>query len=173
MRRQSFFLAIALFSLLMVACGKQGPQRPSRWLGRDPEPDSAQLALLELNRQMAIAADKELMQLAQAQDEQYALYEGGAWVHQIEVGEDSLVRLGTNCAVRICTYTLDGRLLTDSERTYSVGKLEMPIAIERNIHNWNHGAKMRMYVPWYSAYGINGNEHVAPYENVIFEIDIR
>ncbi|MCR5050142.1 MAG: hypothetical protein K6A36_03570 [Paludibacteraceae bacterium] len=173
MRKQLRLILSLSCLLILIGCGNQGPQRPTRWLGKEPELDSAQMALLELNRQMALAADKELLQLAQSQEEKYALYDGGVWVHQIEAGSDSLVRLGTSCTVHICTYRLDGQMLTDIEQTYSVGKFEMPMAIERNINSWNHGAKMRMYAPWYAAYGMKGTEYVAPYENVIFEIEIR
>ena len=174
MRR--WYMAMALLSLLIVVgCNTRGPQRPSQWLGREPEPDSADLALMELNRQMALSADDQLLQLVQAQEEQYALYDGGVWVHQIDGGDTEAepVHMGEVCTFRIKTYNIDGRLLTDMEQTYAVGKFEMPIGVERNISNWHHGARLRMYVPWYSAYGMKGTDHVPPYENVILEIDIR
>ncbi len=175
MRKQHFIVITVLLSLLVISCGKQGPQRPSRWLGKEPELDSTEMALLELNRQMALAADEQLLQLAQLQEEPYALYDGGIWVHQIDGGDtDSpAIQFGELCTIRIRTYNLDGRMLTDTEQTYPIGKFEMPMGVERNIREWHHGARLRMYAPWYSAYGMKGTDHIAPYENVILEIDIR
>ena len=50
-------------------------------MGEAPKADSAQLALLALNQQLTETADEQLHRLAQAQEENYALYENGTWVH--------------------------------------------------------------------------------------------
>ena len=70
-------------------------------------------------------------------------------------------------------YSLDGRLLEDSEGIYMIGKLELPRAVDANIPDWHPGSKIRMYAPWYSAYGMKGTAHIPPYENVLIEIKLR
>jgi FKBP-type peptidyl-prolyl cis-trans isomerase len=70
-------------------------------------------------------------------------------------------------------YTLEGKLLTDNKGTYAIGKNELPYAVDRNLREMHPGAKMRMYVPWYTAYGQSGTEHVPPFENVIIDLEIE
>jgi hypothetical protein len=47
---------------MMLGCVRQGPQRPSQRKGETPPVDSAALALLELNKQLAQAADQQMVQ---------------------------------------------------------------------------------------------------------------
>ena len=167
-------IVIGLVVCLLAGCGGKSPQIPSRRLGSKPQADSSTLALMEMNYRLAVAADEELMQIAQAQEEPYALYEGSAWVRITDKGdEERPVKNGEMCSLRIRTYTLGGRLLTDVEQDWKIGVFDLPLAIDRNISSWNHGGHVRMYAPWYSAYGMKGNEDVPPYENVIIELDIR
>ena len=167
-------ILIGLTTLLLVACVQKGPQVPSRWLGKEPEPDSAQLALMELNRQMAQSADDLLMSIVQQQEDPYALYNGNTWVTILERGDiDRPLKYNEECVIQMRTFTLDGKLLSDSKATYMLGKFELPNAVEINITDWHHGAHIRMYAPWYSAFGMKGTEEVPPYENVIIELEIE
>ena len=52
-------------------------------------------------------------------------------------------------------------------------KLVMPVTVEWNISELHPGARVRMYVPWYAAYGLQGTAHVPPYENVIIELELK
>lgn len=166
---------IGLLACVLAGCGGKGPQRPSTWLGREPEPDSATLALLELNQQMAVTADAELLRMAQASDDRYALYDGGAWVCILDKGDTTspAVMRDEECVVRLSTYTLGGQLLTDVEQPWRIGRYELPMAVDRNITNWNHHSRVRILAPWYSAYGLKGTDDIPPYENVIIEIEIQ
>lgn len=162
--------------MLLVACGRPAPQRPSRIMGdgqRGTEPDSAQLALLELNHRLAEAADEQLRQVVLQQDGSYALYEGGVWASLQTPGDGATIQEKEECRLRLQTYRLDGTLLSDTEGTYQLGKRQLPQAVETNIEEWRHGARVRMYAPWYSAYGLHGNDAVPPYENVIIELTIE
>jgi len=179
MRRVSAFAAIGIvlggLMLLLAGCGHQAPQIPSQRKSNAPTVDSAQLALLQLNQQLAESADEAVWQAVQAQPESYALYEGNVWACILDAGDtDSPApREGEEQVVRMRVSTLDGRLLEDSEGTYRIGKQELPKAIDANISEWHHGARVKIYAPWYAAFGITGTHAVPPYENVIIEIDIR
>lgn len=169
-------LAIVLLAAwLLCACGGTAPQRPSQRKSEAPPVDSAQMALLEMNMQLTKAADEQVMQLAMAQEEPYALYEASTWMHIIEQGDERKQppRMGESCAVHMRTYTLDGKLLEDTEGTSVIGKNELPKAVEWNISELHPGARVRMYVPWYAAYGLQGTAHVPPYENVIIELELK
>ena len=160
---------------MLVGCGGKGPQRPSQWLGKEPEPDSATLALMELNQQMAITADAELLRMAQESEDNYALYDGGAWVCILDKGDtlSPALQRDEECVLHMTTYTLTGRMLIDTEQPWHVGRYELPLAVDRNLTEWNHGSHVRILAPWYSAYGLKGTDDVPPYENVIIEIEIR
>ena len=168
-------LWIICMTMLLVSCGHQSPQRPSRWIGKAPEADSAQLALMEFNRQMAKSADEQLMSIAQEQEERYALYTGGTWVTILDRGDiDSpSPKVNEECVIGMQIYTLDGKQLADTKATYVLGKFELPYAVEANITEWHHGCRVRMYAPWYSAFGMKGTEEVPPYENVIIELELE
>jgi len=161
--------------MLMVSCGGKGPQIPSKRSGESVQVDSASLALMELNQQLAKAADEQMMQLATAQDEPYALYDAHTWIHIIDRGDTDrqAPKYGESCAMHIRTYDLNGTLLLDAEGTYTLGKNELPPAVDRNAGELHPGGKARMYAPWYSAYGLKGTETIPPYENVIIEIELR
>ena len=180
-------------ALTLISCnGSTGPQRPSQIKGGERreargerrEANNETLALLELNMQLHKAADESLRSIVQEEmraksDAEggltYAMYEGGVWATIIERGdvERGAPKLGEECTARMRVMRLDGALYSDEELTAPVGKYEWPAAVDRNITEWNHGAKIRMYAPWYAAYGVAGKDPIPPYENVIIELDIE
>ena len=166
-----------LFSiLLMVACGKQPPQTPSRWLGKEMQVDSTQLALLELNQKMVEAADTKLTQIAQAQEEPYAQYEGNTWIYFLQRGDTNTPapKDGDTLVVHMAVHSIENnQLLVDVLHEYRVGKSELPPAIDNNISEFRKGSQARMLVPWYGAFGMQGTKEVPPYENVIIHIEIK
>ena len=169
------FIGIGLCLCLLSGCASKGPQRPSHRSGETPKADSAQLALMELNQQMAKAADEQLTRLAQEQKETYALYEHNVWVHVLEAGDrdGNSPRQDEEWDIRLRTYSLSGRLYRDEERKVRIGRYELPAAIEDNIAEWHHGTHVRLLVPWYAAYGIQGTAEIPPYENVIMDLELR
>lgn len=169
-------IGIVLLALvLLCSCGGKGPQLPSQRRGEKPKEDSTQLAMMEMTFRLAEAADEEILRAVRAQEESYALYESHAWIHIEDPGETSQPPLqpGKPYSLRMRVYTLEGKLLVDEEGTYTLGKNELPHAADRNLSEMYPGAKIRMYVPWYTAYGQSGTEQVPPYENVIIDIEIE
>ena len=158
MRKYGWIIIVAL---LVAGCNGTAPQRPSQRKGEAPKADSTAIALMEMNQQLAQAADEQLHHLALQQEDPYALYERGVWAYVVEKGDtDQPVLAGEEC-------------LLDSDLTARIGKYELPAAVDENITEWNHGAKVRMLAPWYAAYGIKGTDYIPPYENVIIELNIR
>ena len=118
------FVWLLLTAVLLAACSQPDPQRPSRRMGEEPKKDTVQLALLEMNQQMALAADKQLTQFAQAQDEVFALYESNTWIHIYTPGDTSTPSPKTDeeWTVHMRVYDLKEHLLVDSEASYRIGK---------------------------------------------------
>ncbi len=166
---------IGLVALLLCACTQQAPQRPSQRKGQAPAVDSAQLALMEMNMRLAEAADQQVLQAVQAQQEPYALYEAQTWMTILEQGDTQRPqpKNGESCTVHMKVFNLDGKLLVDSEGSYRLGKGELPKGIDDNLPELYPGTKVRMYLPWYIAFGQQGTEHIPPYENVMIELDLR
>lgn len=162
--------------LLFAACGGKGPQRPSRWIGREAEPDSTVLNLLELNRRMATAADQELLSYVRSHEGNYALYNGGVWVRTIEQGNEELkpYGFGHRCRLHLRVYMLNEQrtLLSDVDQTFKLGEAYLPLAVTDVVREKHPGARVEMLVPWYSAYGLRGNENIPPYQNVIIDLTI-
>ena len=158
--------------MLLVGCGQKGPQRPSQRKGESVQVDTTQLALMDLNRQLAESADEQLYRWVQTQAETYALYEQGTWVAVLKAGEEEIVP-GEECSLHMRIYSLDGHAYYDADQTAKAGKYEFPAAIDANITEWHHGASLKLAAPWYAAYGIKGTDDIPPYENVMIELDIR
>ena len=163
-------------AMLLTACGHQAPQRPSQHKSGEhtvTQADSTTIRLMEMNVQLMEAAEEQLLHYAQAQDEPYALYERGTWVHVIEQGGTQAVQPNEECTVRMQVYSLSGTFYMDHEQTARIGKGQLPAAVEENITEWHHGARLRLIAPWFAAYGIQGTTTVPPYENVIIDLEIR
>ena len=74
--------------LLLAECTPPAPQYPTQRKGQTPKADTAALALLELNRKLTLAADEQLMTIAWAQEEHYALYDCNVWMHIFDTGDE-------------------------------------------------------------------------------------
>ena len=161
--------------LVLAGCNPTAPQRPSQRKGSAPAVDSTQLALLEMNQQLASAADQQLAQWVQEQPERYALYEGNVWIAILSRGDGngSTPKENEECVVHMQTYNTEGHLLIDNEGIYRIGKHELPPAVEVALTELYHGGRARLAAPWYTAYGLKGNEYVAPYQNVIIELELK
>ena len=173
--KETKFITACLLVLALSGCGHQAPQRPSQRKGESPQADTAQLALMQLNRDLAEAADKQLLQRVREQNEPYALYEGGAWITILDKGDTEAPKpqRGEEWVVHMRVFNLEGKLLKDSEGTYAVGKYELPVAVDANLGEWHRGARIRMFAPWYSAFGMQGTKDIPPYENVMIELELK
>lgn len=165
----------SLLAVALTACVRQAPQRPSTRLGQAPEPDTAQLALMEFNRRMAAAADDEVTRYAQATGQAYALYDNCTWMWVYDRGneDEPVIREKDRTQLHLRVYDLSEKLMADIERQYTVGHMELPPAVESNIIYLHPRAKARLIAPWYTAYGTTGTEGVPPYTNVIIDLEIQ
>lgn len=165
------FLIVA--AVVLAGCSQTAPQRPSQRKSEAPKPDSTQLALLAFNQQLTEAADAQLAHIAREDSLPFALYEHGTWAAITIPGEGETVLPKEECTLHIRVYSLSGTLYTDSHQTARIGAQTLPAAIEENITEWRHGAQVVLLAPWYAAYGIQGTEHIPPYENIRIELTIQ
>ena len=166
----------ALVAVVLLSCGGKGPQKPSRRLGQAAEPDTAQLALMEMNFRMVEEADKTIMAYALAQEDSYALYQAHSWLHFFSRGDESTPapRLQKEeWQIHMVVYTLEGRMLLDTEQHFTFGKFTLPSCVELNREEFHHGTHARIIAPWYTAFGAQGTAEIPAFENVIIDLEIR
>ena len=173
---------IGLAAMLLTGCHQTAPQTPSQrrsgsgvTMPGKQQADSATLALLAFNQQMTAKADETIRPLVQQQAEPYALYESGTWLTILDKGDEAqgAPAPGEEWTVHMKIYDLDNHLLVDSEKSYVIGKRELPDAVDMNIGVLYKHGRARMYAPWYAAYGVSGTADIAPYENIIIEIELK
>ncbi|MBO4249664.1 MAG: FKBP-type peptidyl-prolyl cis-trans isomerase [Paludibacteraceae bacterium] len=169
------WMIVAISAFVLCCCGKMGPQRPSQRKGEAPQADTMTLAMLELNKQLAFAADQELTELAQQMDEPFALYEANTWMAILDKGDIYGPFPSTNeyNLIHMRMYDLKGNLLLDSEGSYRICRHELPACMDMNIRHLHKGAKARLLAPWYQAYGLKGTENIPPYTNLIIDIELK
>ena len=165
---------LTVVTAVCVCCVRQAPQRPSTRHGQAPEVDSASLALIELNYRMAAGADRELASYVQTSGEPYALYDNNTWLLVTAKGEESIPLLGDEKhTMHLRLYDLQGRLLEDVQREYTIGRMELPLAVEGVLPELHPGATARLLAPWYAAFGTTGTATVPPYTNIMIDLEIQ
>lgn len=175
MLKADSLIGILLLACVLTGCGRQAPQRPSYRSGQKTEVDSAQLALMLWQQQLAEAADDELARYVQASSDTFALYDNRTWMRICYKGRqhEPKIQRGEEYVIHLVVYDLKGQLLADIQRPFVIGKMELPMAADANMAVLNPGARVEMVAPWYMAYGANGAEGVPPYTNVIIEMEIQ
>lgn len=173
MKRNSLYILIFLVAL--TACGRTKPQSPSQRNSKRVEHvDSATLALMNLNSQMAERADREVLGFIREQKETYAQMECGCWMHVIERSNDERdIQAGEELTLSLIISDLRGTMLLDQQLTTTTGHEEIPLAIRTALAELHRGDKAKLACPWYTAYGMKGNEYIAGYKNVIIELTIQ
>lgn len=162
-------------SLLLAGCHHTQPQRPTQRNGQHTVAvDSSTIKLLELNRQMADAADHALVQMLDSLDG-YNQLPCGAWVRYERLSDecDTLTpKPEETWTVIMQMRTLSGDLLTDEQKTVAIHKRELPEAVEEAIETMHNRDKAYILAPWYAAYGVSGTQTIEPYTNVQINLQL-
>lgn len=163
-----------MLSACMAGCSYTKPQRPTQHSGKGEMPvDSSMLQLMELNRQMAEAADSELARRVDTL-EGYNLLPCGAWVRYSRNADDNdtiTPQPDERWTIAMQVRELSGDLLVDEHKQITIHRSELPTAAQEAIETMHHGETAHLYAPWYVAYGMSGTQQIAPYTNV--QIDIQ
>ena len=157
--------------LVMVGCTQQ-PQ-PVRRLSEKQAPDSALMAQMAFNMQMASAADKACSEWVKNDSTSYALDEFGFWYSKtINLYADTL-QAGETVTIHLQMAELNGQMQADIEDVFTVGSGDLPVAINRSLKQMSRGEQMRIVAPWYTAYGTEGTNIIKPYTNLIITLTIN
>ena len=58
------------------------------------------------------------------------------------------------------------RKAKDVKENLQIGGGELPVAINRALHNLRQGEQIQIITPWYMAYGVEGTSIIKPYSNL-------
>ena len=164
-------LSILCGLLALVGCTQQ-PQ-PVRRLSEKQEPDSALMAQMAFNMQMASAADKACREWVNNDSAAYVLDDFGFWYAKIIRQHADSLQTGEHILLHMQMSELDGSLVADVEEPVVVGSGELPMAINRSIKQMSRGEQMRIIAPWYTAYGTEGTRIIKPYTNLVITLTIN
>ena len=172
--RSGWLILIVL--MLAAACNRTQPQRPTWRNGQSSvEPDSSVMQLMTMNRQLADAADSELARMADSLDG-YNQLPCGAWVRFLRLSNEAdtvVPRADELWQIHLQVRSLRGTLLSDEQRQVRIHRHEIPEAAEEAVSEMHAGDSAYILAPWYAAYGLSGNEAVAPYSNVQMTIYLQ
>lgn len=164
-------LGILCGLLALVGCTQQ-PQ-PVRRLSEKQEPDSALMAQMAFNMQMASAADKACREWVNNDNATYVLDDFGFWYAKIIRQHADSLQTGEHILLHMQMSELDGSLVADVEEPVVVGSGELPMAINRSLKQMSRGEQMRIIAPWYTAYGTEGTRIIKPYTNLVITLTIN
>ena len=160
---------LLLFVVIVVAACHREPQKV-RHIGQQQEPDSAMMAQLEFNMQMAGVADRACSDWVKQDSATYAVDDFGFWYTKtINLYADTLQK-GETVLTRMQICELNGTLLADVEDYLTVGSGDLPMAINRSLKQMSRSEEMRVIAPWYTAYGAEGTSLIKPYSNLIITL---
>ena len=153
---------------MMVGCTQQ-PQQVRR-LSEKQEVDSALMAQMAFNMQMASAADQACSEWVENDSADYVLDEFGFWYTKtIKQNADSL-QAGETVRIHLQIEELNKQRVADIEDLFTVGSGDLPVAINRSLKQMSRGEQMRIVAPWYTAYGTEGTNLIKPYTNLIITL---
>ena len=156
--------------MALVGCTQQ-PQQVRR-LSEKQEPDSALMAQMAFNMQMASAADKACREWVNNDSAAYVLDDFGFWYTKtISLPSDTLQK-GQEVNAHIQITEINSNLMIDTKMPIVVGSGDLPTAINRVLKIMCVGEQMRIITPWYAAYGIEGTNTIKPYSNLIILLTI-
>lgn len=164
-------LVIGYGLLVMVGCTQQ-PQQVRR-LNESQEPDSAMMAQMVFNMQMASAADKVCSDWVQQDSATYALDDFGFWYSKTTKPHSESLLQGEKVVLHLQIREIGGQLVADIKDEFSIGSSDLPICVNRCLRQINKGEQMRIVAPWYTAYGVEGTTLIKPYTNLIITLKIE
>lgn len=164
-------LAILLGVVLLIGCQKQ-PQR-ARHLSEEKEVDSMTMAKLQFNQQMAQAADRLCLEVANADTLQYAIDDFGFWYSKTIITDLDSIHKGDTVELHIQISEIGGKMLSDIKSNFVVRSGELPLAIVRSLKIMRKGEQMHIICPWYTAYGVEGTSIIAPYSNLFIILKVE
>lgn len=155
-------LFTVILVLLFASCRRVAPQGPAN----QPREDSAAIALVEMHFRLAEEADRQLVDSVKQSDKKFTLSEYGFWYNRSVSTDGEEVKRNDEVEYQAQICALDGSLIENVSSTTRVGTREVILAIDCCLPMMRVGEQFEIYAPYYNAYGVEGENGVAPLTNV-------
>lgn len=162
-------IIIFLVFCSFLSCIKPSPQLPSNKGNVDDENAST---LLSINQRLALKEDSILELLAQ-QDKAYKRSDLGFWYKVDQITQAKSIKDKDTCRFAYKLMLLDGKVVEKAEKQIVIGQKQIVVGLEEAIKLLHKGENATVIIPWYLAFGMNGNDKlVPPYTSIIYQIQL-
>jgi len=166
----SRFCALLSVCLLFFSCNRQSPQIPSN---KSTLIDKNSVSLLAINQNLAKKEDIYLKKFVLGKDKGFRKSEIGFWYKIVSSGNGSKIKESASCKFTCTVMSLNGKVLQNDVKQIVLGKKQVVIGLEEGLKLINKGDSAIFILPWYLAYGMNGNEPlIPPYTSLIYRVKV-
>lgn len=170
-RTPFYFILIFILSIGLFSCKKTSPQLPSN---KVVEKDVSSIALLDINKNLALKEDSLLEILAIKTDKAFKKNEIGFWYKIDKKTSEKQLDAKDSCEISFKLKLADGDLVMEDNKVITIGEKQVVRGLEEGLKLLRKGESATFIVPWYLGYGMNGLENlVPPYTSLIFEVSIK
>ncbi len=161
---------LLIIGFVGFSCTKPTPQIPSN---KGINTDTVSTGLIQLNKNLAKSEDSILNVLVNAKYPDFKKSKLGFWYKIEHKTSGKLIREKEICSVKYSLSTLNGNLLLNDNTNITIGKKEIISGIEEGLKLMNKGDNATIIIPWYLAYGLEGNKsEIKPYTSLIANISV-
>lgn len=162
-------IIIFLVFCSFLSCIKQSPQLPSN---KGNVVDENASTLLLINQRLALKEDS-ILELLALQDKAYTKSDLGFWFKMNQTIGGQPIKDKDTCRFAYNLMLLDGKIVEKAEKQIVIGQKQIVIGLEEAIKLLHKGENATIIIPWYLAFGMNGNDKlVPPYTSIIYQIQV-
>lgn len=165
------FYFIFIISVGLFSCKKPSPQLPAN---KVIENDVNGIALLDINKNLALKEDSLMEILAIKTDKAFKKSDIGFWYKIDKKTSGKQLEINDTCEISFKLKLADGNLVLEDNKVIKIGKKQVVRGLEEGLKLLRKGESATFIIPWYLGYGMNGLENlVPPYTSLIFEVSIK
>lgn len=160
-----------LISFGLPSCKKQAPQIPSNKIVID---NSDTQALLTINQDLAKKEDSILKLSVKKRDGKFIKNDLGFWYKIEQAGKGEKIIDKSTCSYTYQLSLLNGEFIQKGNKQILIGKKQIVYGLEEGLKLLNQGDSAVFIIPWYLAYGMNGNKpEIEPYTSLVYNIRVK
>lgn len=167
---RSRFTFIILLCVVLFSCKKQAPQLPSNKIVVD---NSEAQTMLAINQNLAAKEDSLLQIFVDKKKQSFIKNELGFWYKIDKAGKGEIITDKSVCSYSYKLLLINEKSVKQGTVKTVIGKKEIVNGLEEGIKLLHYGDCATFIIPWYLAYGMNGDKPlIPPYTSVIYEIKL-
>ncbi len=133
--------------------------------------DEKSIALLNVNKELAIKEDSILSAYVKISKSDYSKSELGFWYKIDTKSEGELISKQEECEFTYTMSDLSGNILEKDRIKILFGKKQTITGLEEGLKLLKVGETATFVIPWYLAYGMKGKAGIVkPYTSVVYNI---